>query len=140
VGKRRKGRELVVQACYASQLAGRPLDACVEDQLVRRQPAPETAAFARRLSGILADHQREIDVWLRRLLEHWAPERVGEVERAVLRLALAELRHCPDVPWRVVINEACELARRFGSEEAVAFVNGILDRAAAEVLEAEGTE
>ena len=134
MGKRRKGREILLQACYAARVSGASLTACLDDQLSRRGPAPETAEFARILAHKLTAHESAMESWLATLLEHWAPERVGVLERSVLLLALTELRHSPDVPWRVVINEACELSRRYCDEEAVAFVNGILDRAAAEVL------
>ncbi len=131
MGKRRKGREIVLQACYASRIAGSDLADAVEDQLARRRPAEETARFARDLAARIAAHGPACERWLADLVEHWDPERLGTVERAILILALTELRFCPEVPWRVVINEACELARRFGDEDAVAFVNGVLDRAAA---------
>jgi N utilization substance protein B len=134
VGRRRKGREILLQAEYASQLSGRPLDACLDDQLVRRDPSDETATFARNLATKLVAHRAASDRWLAGLVENWDPERVGQVERAILRIALTELRYSPDVPWRVVINEACELARRFCEEDAVGFVNGVLDRAAVQVL------
>jgi N utilization substance protein B len=134
VGKRRKGREILLQAEYASRLSGRPLDACLEDQLDRRDPNDETATFARDLAVKLTAHHAASEQWLARLVENWDPERLGQVERAILRIALTELRYSPDVPWRVVINEACELARRFCEEDAVGFVNGVLDRAASQVL------
>jgi N utilization substance protein B len=133
VGKRRKGREIVLQAAYAARISGNPPLDCLADQLARRQPADESTAFARDLFTKLVAHQDAAEVWLARLLENWQPERVGVVERIILLMALTELRCSPEVPWRVVINEACELARRFGDEAAVAFVNGILDRAANEM-------
>jgi N utilization substance protein B len=132
VGKRRKAREIVLQACYAWQIAGTPLEDCLADQIARRQPAVPTQNFARQLAQKIILHQAETERWLANLLEHWEPERVGMVERVILLQALTELRHSPDIPWRVVINEACELARRFGDENAVVFVNGLLDRAATE--------
>jgi N utilization substance protein B len=138
VGKRRKGREIVLQAAYAARLSGRSLAVCLDDQLERRGPHDETALFARALAEKLGAHRRASEAWLARLVENWDPERLGLVERILLLVALTELRHSPDVPWRVVINEACELARRFGDEQAVGFVNGVLDRAAAEVLREDG--
>jgi N utilization substance protein B len=138
VGKRRKGREIVLQAAYAARISGRPLAACLDDQLERRGPHDETARFARALAEKLGAHRGAAEAWLARLVENWDPERLGLVERILLLIALTELRHSPDVPWRVVINEACELARRFGDEQAVGFVNGVLDRAAAEVLRRDG--
>jgi N utilization substance protein B len=131
VGKRRKGRALLLQAMYASRLSGRTLTECLDDQLDRRESAPETAEFARSLAGKIVGHGRAAERSLKPLLANWDLERVGLVERLILTLAIVELRHCPEVPFRVVINEACELARQFCSEDAVKFVNGVLDRASA---------
>ena len=79
--------------------------------------------------GVCA-HRVELDEILSRLSQNWRVERLARVDRNVLRLALFELAHCQaDVPARVAINEAVELAKRFGSEEAPAFVNGLLDAA-----------
>lgn len=130
MGKRRKGRELLVQALYAAALSGQDLLVCVDDQLERRDAPGDTAEFARPLAALIATHRESLDATLDGLLQNWDPERVGQVERAICRLALAELRYCPEVPVRVAINEACELARLYCGDEAVGFVNGLLDRAA----------
>lgn len=130
MGKRRKGRELLVQALYAAALSGQDLQVCVDDQLERRDAPGDTADFARPLAALIAQHRASLDATLDGLLQNWDPERVGQVERAICRLALAELRYCPEVPVRVAINEACELARLYCGDEAVGFVNGLLDRAA----------
>lgn len=135
MGKRRKGRELLVQALYAAELSGADLQDCLDDQLERRQASAETAEFVRPLAALIQKHRAELDADLNRLLDNWNPERVGNVERAIFRLALAELRHHPEVPPTVVINEACEVARLFCDEDAVRFVNGLLDRAARDVPE-----
>jgi transcription antitermination protein NusB len=76
----------------------------------------------------VADHQEELDSLIRQHSEHWRLERMAAVDRNLLRLALYELLHCPEIPAKVVINEAVELAKRYGSEESGSFVNGILDR------------
>ncbi len=131
MGKRSKGRQLLVQALYASAISGGDLLDCLDDQVERRAPAPETVAYVRSLAAHISAHRAELDRSLDDLLEHWDPSRVGQVERAIFRLALAELKFQPEVPVRVVINEACELARLFVDERAVGFVNGLLDRAAA---------
>lgn len=79
--------------------------------------------FGRReaLDSIIAGHSR-----------HWKLERIARVELAILRLALFELLHMPDVPAKVVINEAVELAKDFGDDNSGTFVNGVLDAAARE--------
>ena len=83
------------------------------------------------VSGVCA-HRAEIDELLAALSRNWRLERMAVVERNVIRIALYELGHAPAVPTAVVINEAVELAKRYGTAEGVAFVNGLLDRAATE--------
>jgi len=133
VGKRRKGREIVLQSVYASLINGGPLREVVDDQLLQRESAPETVEFARDLAGKLTTHRADLETWLGELVSaDWGPDRVGMLEKIVITMGLAELRHSPDVPWRAIINEALELTRRFCDEDAVGFVNGVLDKAAAQ--------
>ena len=73
------------------------------------------------------EHQEEIDDLIRSKAEHWRLERMPAVDRNILRLAVFEFLHQLDVPKLVVINEAIELAKRFGSEDSGRFVNGLLD-------------
>jgi len=76
----------------------------------------------------------DLNGWLNSLIsERWDPSRLGSLEVVILTIGLAELKHSPDVPYRVVINEGCELARRFCDEKAVGFVNGVLDKAAGQL-------
>jgi N utilization substance protein B len=65
---------------------------------------------------------------LQRVADHWSVDRMAVVDRNVLRCALYELLYLDDIPAKVTINEAIEIAKRFGSEESGAFINGILDR------------
>lgn len=133
MGKRRKGREIVLQSLYASLMGGGGVPAVLEDQLLRRDSAPETAAFARDLAAKITANRAATERWLRTLIsERWDPSRIGALERCILLLGLTELRHSPEVPYRAVINEACELAHRYCEDAAVGFVNGVLDRAAHE--------
>ncbi len=75
----------------------------------------------------------EVDRLIQKYLVHWELHRLCAVDRNLLRLALFEILHRPDIPDAVAINESLELAKKYGSsEEAVAFINGVLDRAAAE--------
>jgi transcription antitermination protein NusB len=95
----------------------------------REEHAFDENLTATLVRGVCA-HRVELDEILARLSQNWRVERLARVDRNVLRLAIFELAHCQaDVPARVVINEAVELAKRFGSEEAPAFVNGLLDSA-----------
>ena len=84
--------------------------------------------FAQKLVHGILEHQAEIDKQLSEHLENFTLTRVSTVDRNVLRLAVYEMFHCDDVPPIIAINEAIELAKRFGTEESGRFVNGILDR------------
>lgn len=131
MGKRRKGREIVLQSMYASLISGAQLLPVLEDQIERRQGDPDTALFARDLAGKVKRHSGEIDRWLKSLVTaNRAPERLGTLEIVILSLALAELKYSPEVPYKAVINEAIELAHRYCDDGAAGFVNGVLDRAA----------
>ena len=81
----------------------------------------------------VAAHRAELDQMLTDLSRNWRLERMAVVERNVIRMALFELRHSPSVPFAVVINEAVELSKRFGTAEGAAFVNGLLERAMTEL-------
>jgi N utilization substance protein B len=74
------------------------------------------------------EHREEIDDLIRRSAEHWRLERMALVDRNILRLGAFEICRSEDVPFVVAINEAVDLAKRFGSEESGAFINGILDK------------
>lgn len=80
------------------------------------------------LHTLILQHLPESDRLLAEKLKNFAPDRLGKVDRAVLRLALTELNHCPEIPPAVTINEAIEIARRFGDIESAGFVNGLLDK------------
>lgn len=88
--------------------------------------ADKTRAFANKLFEGAANEVATLDEIIRKYTDNWRFERLAAIDRAILRLAIHELQD-KDVPPKVVLNEAVELARKFSSEEAGAFVNGILD-------------
>lgn len=79
------------------------------------------------VAGVQA-HKVELDAAIDGALTNWRPERVGRIERNVLRIALFEMLHTEDVPPKVAINEAINLARAYGNDESPGFVNAVLDR------------
>lgn len=134
MGKRRKAREIVLQSMYASMISGAKLDKTLDDQLSRRESADETDAFAKTLADKVKAHGSELEYWMNTLIsENWDPSRLGSLEIVILTIALAELKYSPDVPYRVVINEALELTHRYCDEKAVGFINGVLDKASYQV-------
>jgi N utilization substance protein B len=90
--------------------------------------SPDAKPFAEQLAQGVLVHLTELDELLQRVTDHWSVDRMAVVDRNVLRCALFELLYLDDIPAKVTINEAIEIAKRFGSEESGAFVNGILDR------------
>jgi transcription antitermination protein NusB len=128
MGKRRRARELVLQALYEAEFSDQPAVEIVAAQIGRRAPSPEGADRARDLFMKTMERRDEIDGLLRSSLENWELERVSLVDRNILRFALAEVLYFPDVPSSVIIDEAIEIANRYSSEDAGRFVNGVLDR------------
>jgi N utilization substance protein B len=95
--------------------------------------AAERDPFADQLVVGCAKVQDQLDAKIRGVSKHWRLERMARVDRNIIRLATYELMFQGDIPRRVTLNEAVELAKRFGNEESPAFVNGVLDRIADEL-------
>ncbi len=96
-------------------------------------PSREGEEFANELVRGWAEQREKIDQIIREVSQHWRLERMAKVDRNILRLATFELMAMDDVPRRVTLNEAVELAKRFGSEGSAGFVNGVLDRIASDL-------
>ena len=128
VGKRRKAREVVLQALYESEFSDLPWEEVLRGQTDRRASTEETIEYAHELLGKVLDNVSELDDKIEAVLKNWDFERLALVDKNILRFALAEILYCPQVPSRVLINEAIEIANKYSSGEAGKFVNGILDR------------
>jgi len=128
MGKRRRARELVLQALYETEFSDRPALQVVDEQIERRGPSDEGAERARALFLKTVEKREDLDRIIRSFLENWDFERVSLVDRNILRFALAEVLYFPDVPSSVIIDEAIEIAHRYSSDEAGRFVNGLLDK------------
>ncbi|CFQ40115.1 transcription antitermination protein NusB [Yersinia frederiksenii] len=126
---RRRARECAVQALYSWQLSKNDI-ADVELQFLSEQDVKDVdiAYFRELLSGV-AVNAASLDALMAPVLSRQLEE-LGQVERAVLRIALFELSKRNDVPYKVAINEAIELAKTFGAEDSHKFVNGVLDKIA----------
>ncbi len=114
-------------------MKGRDLNRAMEDSFIlfaeeNIEPGENVIAFAReRIEGV-ERHRGEIDDIIRKYARNWRLERMSAIDRNILRIAVFEIRFCPSVPGKVAINEAIEIAKEFGGEEAPSFINGILDR------------
>ena len=134
--ERRRAREFALQGLYQWQLAEAD-PATIVRQLAEARGFEkiDTAYFRDLLEGAVAaaaELEREIEPCLDRELKHLSP-----VERGILLLAGYELAHHPEVPFRVIVNEAVELAKAYGGTDGYRFVNGVLDKLAARLRQAE---
>ena len=126
-GKRRTGREAAIQFLYSREINETTAVDKIADFWALRPLKRDAQAFSEELIRGVLDHAEEIDVILTAQLENYRLERLAAVDRNILRLAIHELLHREDIPDAVTINEAIEIAKRFGSTESSSFVNGLLD-------------
>jgi len=126
---RSAARRLAVQALYQWQVTGEQIGSLVNGFLADPEHQGYETAYFRDLVGGVVEHLGELDSALEGCLDRGV-ERVDLVERAILRLGAYEFAHHPEIPYRVVINEAVELAKVFGAEQGHRYVNGVLDRLA----------
>ena len=125
---RRRCRDWALQFLYQAEFGGpHPPDA-LERFWHHFQAEGTVPAYLKDLVEGVASHLEELDVFIVRYSEHWRLERMTIVDRNLLRLAIYELLYQPHIPVKVVINEAVEMAKRYGSEASGGFVNGILDQ------------
>ena len=154
-GPRRRSREIALQILHQIDVSGAPESDADVDMMVARffehlalkggpareddeEEATDVGAkidrpLVQELVRGVTQHWAELDEILTNLSQNWRLERMAIVERNVIRIALYELLHCENVPVNVVLNEAVELAKRYGTAEGAAFANGLLDRAVGEL-------
>ena len=129
MGRRRKAREVALQFLYQLDVSGASDPTPFEDEFWSRHPVDaEARAFADALVRGSMEHQGRIDELIARYAEHWDLDRMAVVDRNILRLAVYELMLDAEVPPKVAINEAIEIAKKFGTAESGRFINGVLDR------------
>ncbi len=127
MARRSRAREAAFQVLYQDDLNPPGNPAAGDALLKRRLDSEELVEFARSLVAGVRRHRAELDKTFARIAENWSLDRMASTDRNVLRLGAFEILHT-DTPHRVAIDEAIELAKRFGSAQSGQFVNGILDR------------
>lgn len=127
-GPRRKAREKALQLLFQIDATGDDATESSARYWAEFPAGTEARRFAQELVDLVVAHQADIDAMLASASEHWALERMNPVDRSLLRLATAELRYIDDVPPKVTINEAVEIAKDFSTPEGCKFVNGVLDQ------------
>jgi len=127
---RRRAREVAFRLVYQADVMSEPLGSdwsarCADDQL-----GPDATELVGDVLDVLFRRPAEVDDLVRVAARNWELDRLAATDRSVLRIAVAELIGRPGTPVRVILDEAIEIARRFGSEESARFVNGVLDHVA----------
>ncbi len=130
MARRSRAREIALQALYQRDQNKSMSQEDALAFLVRRLTEPELVELGKALYLGTVEHLKVIDERLAKVADNWSVDRMAIVDRNVLRLGIYELYHGPEVPFKVVLDEAIELAKRYGSEESPGFVNGILDKIA----------
>ena len=139
MGKRRRSRETALKLLYALDVTEISVDELLQASWIQTFVPEAVREFSVALvAGVMA-HCDEIDTLVQEWSMNWSLDRIGIIERNILRFAIYELVFLPDIPPNVTINEAVEVAKRYGTDEAPSFINGILDRIKQE-LEARGGE
>ncbi|HFC97794.1 MAG TPA: transcription antitermination factor NusB [Thermosulfurimonas dismutans] len=127
MGLRHRGRQIALQVLYQWDVAGISPEEALSAYRDHLSPPEGAFSFARELVEGVREKRDLLDEIIRKYSRNWRLERMLATDRNILRLAVYELLFRPDIPPRVSINEAVELAKEFGSEDSPAFVNGILD-------------
>ncbi len=130
-GKRREGRILAAQFLYQWEVGakGVALDEALKNLWEQTEAEGGVREFAEKRIRAVIGKQAEVDAELKKLVTNWDPRRMAPVDRAILRLALWEMKFADDVPPISSLNEAIEVAKVLSTEESGKFVNGVLDKA-----------
>jgi N utilization substance protein B len=137
MGRRTKARECAFQMLYQWSRTGEPMERVAEAFWEVRTTTEETRGNAERLARGAHDRVETIDKAIESAATHWRLERIAPVDLCIMRIATFELMADAGTPSAVVLDEAVEMARRFGEADSPAFVNGVLDRVMRDVRGAE---
>jgi len=127
MGRRTKARECALQMLYQWEATQEPMAVVAEGFWRVRTTTDETRAMAERLATGAHAHRQAVDEAITAAARNWRFDRIASVDKNILRLGAYELMLEPETPAAVVIDEAVEMAKRFGEADSPAFVNGVLD-------------
>ena len=128
MGKRRTARELALKFLYQTEFNSNSPDSELNSFCDRANVSEEIQNFTQTLIKNIFFHKKEVDELLEKISANWVPDRMAVIDKNILRLGICELLFDPTTPPKVVINEAVEIAKKFGTEESPDFINGILDK------------
>ncbi len=124
--KRRTAREYALQALFQMELADTEAREAIDNVLAEKNE--ESDAFLEELVFGYDNNKEQIDSIIRQNLENWTLERMGNVDRAILRVAVCEMTQMEDIPVNVTMNEAIEIAKIYGDDESKGFINAVLSK------------
>ena len=127
MGSRRKAREAALQLLYMLEFENSNVEEALDHFWRHGELDEKGKSFVRQLVLGAMEHMQDIDRYITESSENWRLSRMAIVDRNIMRMAVYEFLYTPDTPKKVVINEAIEIAKRFGAEESTQFVNGVLD-------------
>jgi N utilization substance protein B len=133
MGKRRKARELVLKSLYSWEISGNEAEEVFNDLLSREELDPSSKLFAGGLFKKVVENQKKIDELIKENVQHWDFSRIAVVDKNILRMGICEFLYIEDIPLKVSLDEAIELAKKYGSEDSGSFVNGVLDAIAKKI-------
>ena len=128
MGKRRAARELALKFLYQTEFNSNSPDSELNSFCERANVSEEIQDFTQTLIKNIFVHKKEVDGLLKKISANWVPDRMAMIDKNILRLGICELLFDSTTPPKVVINEAVEIAKKFGTEESPDFINGILDK------------
>jgi transcription antitermination protein NusB len=127
MGARRKARELALQMLFQFDMAGNPPETIVATFEDLQKSKPNTREFAVKIFNGTVNHLTEIDDMIQQQADNWRLSRMAIVDRNIIRMSIYEFMHETDTPKLVIIDEAIEIAKKFGTQKSSQFINGILD-------------
>ena len=125
--QRRHARECAMQVLYRLDIGNEGITKTTSEISTEQQFSKQGAEFFQRLVDTAFNNLGEVDKTIENTLQHWSFSRLMGIDRAILRIACCELLFLTDVPPKVVINEALEIAKKYGTDESPRFINGVLD-------------
>ncbi len=127
ISHRRHTREKVLQALYAYEIARDPLDHLIKTILSGLEVNSEAFDFAKELLAVTIEHQTSVDELIRSKVDNWDFSRIALIDRIIMRMGIVEFLFFPDIPPKVTIDEAIEIAKWYSTDDSGKFVNGVLN-------------
>lgn len=139
MGQRHKARCVILELLYSTEIGGdKNIEANMNYCASLHNLADDGYAFVRKLFNTVRDNNKDIDDVLKEHIKNWEIDRLAIVDKNILRMGVAEIKYFPETPVKVAIDEAIELAKKYGSADSGRFVNGVLDAICGDDIKSKG--